>query len=50
MFEEEVFMRKISRLLALALILLMLATMSVSCKKKGDDEDEAVAGVTDDES
>ena len=41
-------MRKISRLLALAMIVLMLATMSVSCKKKGDDEDEAVAGVTDD--
>ncbi len=37
-------MKKISRLLAVFLILLMLGTMSVSCKKKTDDDDEAVAG------
>ena len=30
-------MKKISRLLALLLVLLMLATLTVSCKKKGDD-------------
>ncbi len=41
-------MKKISRILALAMILLMLATMTVSCKKKGDDEDEEIAGVVDD--
>ncbi len=41
-------MKKISRLLALALIVLMLATMAVSCKKKGDDEDAEVAGTVDD--
>ena len=35
-------MRKLSRLIALMLILLMLATMSVSCKKADEDEDEAV--------
>ncbi len=37
-------MKKLSRLLAVFLILLMLGTMSVSCKKKDDGEDEAVAG------
>ncbi len=41
-------MKKVSRLLALLLVLLMLGTLSVSCKKKTDDEDEAVVG-TDDE-
>jgi len=35
-------MKKLSRLLAIFLILLMLGTMSVSCKKKDDGEDEAV--------
>ena len=35
-------MKKISRLLALLLVLLMLGTMSVSCKKKDDGDDEAV--------
>ena len=35
-------MKKISRLLAVLLVLLMLATLSVSCKKKDDGEDEAV--------
>ncbi len=37
-------MKKLSRLLAIFLILLMLGTMSVSCKKKDDGDDEAVAG------
>ena len=37
-------MKKISRLLAVLLILLMLGTMSVSCKKKDDGDDEAVTG------
>ncbi len=37
-------MKKNSRLIAILLILLMLGTMSVSCKKKTDDDDEAVAG------
>ena len=41
-------MKKISRLLALMLVLLMLATMAVSCKKKGDDEDSEVAGTVED--
>ncbi len=40
-------MKKFSRILALAVIILMLATMSVSCKKKSDDEDADVAGVVD---
>ncbi len=42
-------MKKISRLLAVFLILLMLGTLSVSCKKKDDGDDEAVVG-TDNES
>ena len=41
-------MKKISRLLALLLIVLMLATMAVSCKKKGDEEDAEVAGTVED--
>ncbi len=41
-------MKKISRLLAVFLILLMLATISVSCKKKDDSEDEAVVGTDND--
>ena len=36
-------MRKLSRILALLLIVLMLATMSVSCKKADDEGDEAVS-------
>ncbi len=40
-------MKKFSRIFALAMIILMLATMTVSCKKKGDDEDEEIAGVVD---
>jgi len=40
-------MKKISRLLALLLVLLMLGTMTVSCKKKTDEEDEAVVDVED---
>ena len=39
-------MKKISRLIAILLILLMLGTLSVSCKKK-DDEEEGVVGIED---
>ena len=42
-------MKKLSRLLALMLIVLMLASLCVSCKKKADDEDEAIASAGDDE-
>ena len=41
-------MKKLSRLLALLLIVLMLASLTVSCKKKEDEEDATVAGATDD--
>jgi len=40
-------MKKISRLLAVFLVLLMLATLSVSCKKKPAEEDEAIVDVED---
>ncbi len=40
-------MKKVSRLLALLLVLLMLGTMSVSCKKKDNGDDEAVIGTED---
>jgi len=40
-------MKKISRLLAILLVLLMLATMSVSCKKKDDGDDEAIVDTDD---
>ena len=42
-------MKKLSRLVALLIVLLMLASLSVSCKKKSDDDDEAIASATDDE-
>ncbi len=41
-------MKRISRLLAVFLILLMLGTMSVSCKKQQDDEDEAIVDTEND--
>ncbi len=41
-------MKKISKLIAVLLILLMLGTLTVSCKKKSNDDEEAVIG-TDDE-
>ena len=37
-------MKKFARILAVLMIVLMLATMSVSCKKADEDEDEAVTG------
>ena len=40
-------MKKISRLLAIFLILLMLGSLSVSCKKKPADEDEAIVDTED---
>ena len=39
-------MRKISRFLALLLIVLMLATMAVSCKKDDDGLDDGIQGAT----
>ncbi len=40
-------MKKISRILAVLLILLMLATMSVSCKKNDTDDEEVAVNKTD---
>ncbi len=37
-------MKKLSRLIAVLIILLMLGTLSVSCKKQANDDDEAVIG------
>ena len=43
-------MKKLSRVFAMLLIIMMLATMAVSCKKKdADDEEDEVAGVVNDE-
>ena len=42
-------MKKFARILAVLLIVLMLATMSVSCKKAEDDDEEVAAGKNENE-